>query len=58
MKMDVLYELDMLYERWLLEDCPEDIGCKDDLVTKFESNFRRDEFNEIVKRCIQWLKIM
>lgn len=42
------YELDLLYEKWLMENFPDEIHTKDDLIDKSCSGYRRDEFNKIV----------
>ena len=39
-----------LYEKWLMETCPEDISCKDKFIELIEDGFRYDEFVEEVKK--------
>jgi len=50
MKLDLDYELQELYGRWLMEDSPEDFSCKDQLIELIEAGHRYDEFVEEIKR--------
>jgi len=51
--MDLSNELEELYERWLIEEYPEDVTCKDKLIELSEQGYMRDEFIELVIEVLQ-----
>lgn len=48
--MDMAEELDELYEKWLMENYPEEVRTKDDLLEKSCSGFKYDEFKDEIER--------
>ena len=45
-------EIDDIYEKWLLEKFPEIIHNKDDLIDKSCEGYKRDIFNEEIKKVL------
>jgi hypothetical protein len=52
MKWKLDEALQDLYEKWLMETCPEDIPNKDTLIDLICDGFRYDEFVEAVKESL------
>lgn len=44
--------IEELFERWLIETYPDEISNQDDLINKSCDGFRREEFNELVKKSL------
>ena len=55
-KMKLREELDDLYEKWLMEEYPDEIKNKDDLIEKFCSGYRYDEFVDVMLPMEEQLK--
>jgi len=52
MSFDLEYEFQLLYERWLLENYPDEIHNKDDLIDKVCDGFEYDEFIEKIEKVM------
>jgi len=50
--MNLEKEMNEMYEQWLLDECPEDIRCKDDLIEKAQRGHRIREFVFDVQRAM------
>lgn len=50
MTLNMEEELENLYERWLMDEYPDEIRCKEDLIEMSSEGKYRDEFNEVVKK--------
>lgn len=48
--MDMETELNELFDRWLMDNCKEDIHCEEDLIKMSENGYRHDEFADEVKK--------
>lgn len=53
MKFNLKNELHCLYEQWLMDTCPEDVRCKEDLM---EMSRTGHLFEEFVKEVLKELR--
>ena len=44
MKFDLEYEFECLFEKWLLNNYPDEIKGKDDLIDKVTDRYKYEEF--------------
>ena len=51
--MDLKNELEDLYNRWLLDEYPDEIGNKDELIEKSGAGYMRDEFDDAVRASLR-----
>lgn len=50
--MDIEYELQQLYERWLMDTYSDEIHNKEDLITLFDNEAHYDEFMDAIKKSL------
>ena len=46
-------ELEILYNKWLMEECADELHTKDQLIEAAENLFRYDEFKAEVIKCLE-----
>jgi hypothetical protein len=50
--MKLKEELDEMYEKWLIEEYPDEVKNKDDLIEKLCDGYKYDEFVEKIKTLL------
>ena len=52
MKLDLDYELGCLYEKWLLEEYPDEVHNKEKLMEMWENQVHYEEFQEAIRKVL------